>query len=100
MDLKIYVGTEHGAQTRLGRQLGCQPQLIYQWVNGVRPVPVGRCSAIERATDGAVSCEELRPDVRWGRLPDAAWPWHPEGRPLLDVSAPANPPAEAANAAA
>ena len=45
------------------------------------------CAEIERATAGAVTCEELRPDLRWQRMPDAAWLWHPQGRPLLDVAA-------------
>jgi DNA-binding transcriptional regulator YdaS (Cro superfamily) len=50
-------------------------------------VPPDRCPAIERATDGRVTCEELRPDVRWQRVPDAAWP-HALGRPCIDVAAP------------
>jgi DNA-binding transcriptional regulator YdaS (Cro superfamily) len=45
------------------------------------------CAEIERATDGAVTCEELRPDLRWQRMADAGWPWHAAGRPLLDVAA-------------
>lgn len=31
------------------------------------------------------TCEELRPDV-WHRVPDKSWPWHPKGRPLVDVT--------------
>ena len=44
------------------------------------------CCDIERALAGAVTCEELRPDLRWQRMADDLWPWHPNGRPLLDVS--------------
>jgi DNA-binding transcriptional regulator YdaS (Cro superfamily) len=44
------------------------------------------CAEIERATAGAVTCEELRPDLQWQRMADAAWPWHAQGRPLLDVA--------------
>jgi DNA-binding transcriptional regulator YdaS (Cro superfamily) len=44
------------------------------------------CAGVERATFGAVVCEELRPDLPWHRLPDACWPWHPAGRPLIDVA--------------
>lgn len=87
-----------GGPSAVARLVGCKPSSVIEW--RTRGIPPDRCAVIERATDGRVSCEQMRPDVRWGRLPDAAWPWHPEGRPLLDVSAPANPPAEAANAAA
>jgi DNA-binding transcriptional regulator YdaS (Cro superfamily) len=43
----------------------------------------GLCVAAEGATDGAVTCEELRPDVAWVRIKDKSWP-HPHGRPLVD----------------
>lgn len=68
-----------------------------QWLTGVRAVPPDRCPAIERATDGRVTVEELRPDLagRWYRVPDPDWP-HPKGRPLLDVAAPAAPVAAVA----
>lgn len=48
-------------------------------------VPSEQCPAIERATKGAVTVEELRPDARWHRVPDEAWPGG-RGRPLLDVA--------------
>lgn len=35
-------------------------------------VPAEYCPAIERATGGAVRCEELRPDVDWGYLREAS----------------------------
>ena len=85
MELLEYL-TKRGAQSALARALGCQPQLVWQWSRKVRDVPVDRCPAIERETAGAVPCEEQRPDVRWVRIPDPAWPWHAEGRPLIDVS--------------
>ncbi|MDT4679101.1 transcriptional regulator, partial [Escherichia coli] len=31
-----------------------------------------RCPAIEKATGGAVTCEELRPDIDWAYLRGAA----------------------------
>ena len=49
-------------------------------------VAVDACPAIERATGGAVTCEELRPDVEWIRFEDPDWAWHPAGRPLIDVT--------------
>ena len=87
MDLKTYVSAEHGAQTRLAKQINAQPQLVWQWANGVKPVPADRCASIERASGGQVPCEVMRPDLIWVRVPDAEWVWHTEGRPLLDLAA-------------
>ena len=84
MDLKTYVDQERGRQTSLANAIQAQPQLVWQWAN-VRQVPEDRCAAIERATDGAVTVEELRPDLTWVRVADKAWPHH-KGRPLLDVA--------------
>lgn len=86
MDLKTYVGKERGRQTALAVAVKAQPQLVWQWANN-RPVPADRCADIERASDGDVTCEELRPDLTWVRVPDKHWPWHRKGRPLLDVTA-------------
>lgn len=79
----------HGRQTELAVALSAQPQLVGQWAKGDRPIPIDRRPAIEAATRGAVRCEEMFPaqgqDAVWQRVSDAKWPWHPKGRPLLDV---------------
>jgi len=67
--------------------IGVNEQYLYQCLTRRRPTPPDRCPAIERATEGRVTCEELRPDVHWQRVPDPAWP-HPGGRPCIDVAAP------------
>jgi len=36
---------------------------IYQWTKN--RVPAEHCPKIEQATNGAVRCEDLRPDVAW-----------------------------------
>lgn len=63
---------EYLAQGRVARQLakdlGVNPVVISQWRTGVRRVPAERCPSIEEATAGAVTCEELRPDVDWNFL--------------------------------
>ncbi|WP_323120012.1 transcriptional regulator [Burkholderia alba] len=51
-----------GGKAALARLLGVKPPTVQQWANGARPVAVDRCVAIERATKGAVSRIELRPD--------------------------------------
>jgi DNA-binding transcriptional regulator YdaS (Cro superfamily) len=57
-----------GGQAALARYLGVKPPTVNQWVKSERPVPAERCPAIERATSGAVRCEDLRPDVDWAYL--------------------------------
>lgn len=86
MELKTWVDDQRGRQTTLAVEIDAQPQLVWQWANGVRQVPAERCHEIERATEGAVTCEELRPDLEWARIADKSWPWHERGRPVLDVT--------------
>ncbi|KAB8312269.1 helix-turn-helix domain-containing protein [Erwinia endophytica] len=61
-----------GSQAALARCLGLSPPTVNQWVSGKRPIPAERCLDIEKATLGAVTCEELRPDVDWGYLRETA----------------------------
>jgi DNA-binding transcriptional regulator YdaS (Cro superfamily) len=68
MKLAEWVDQERGRQSSLARAVGVDSQLVWQWARGVRQVPADRCPAIERATEGAVRCEELRPDVEWAVL--------------------------------
>lgn len=70
-----------GGLNSMSARIAASPQTIANWRS--RGVPEDRCPAIEHTTDGSVTCEELRPDVSWVRVPDATWP-HPEGRPLVD----------------
>lgn len=74
--------------------IGVNEQYLYQCLTRRRPTPPDRCPAIERATDGRVTCEELRGDITWQRVPDPAWP-HPQGRPCIDVAAPTQEPSHA-----
>jgi len=79
-----------GAAARLAADIGASSVLISQWTkegDERRPIPVERCAAIERATEGAVPCECMRTDVMWTRIADSAWPWHPNGRPVIEVTA-------------
>lgn len=66
-----YLST-HGRRSELAKRIGVNPQLLSQWIHGVRPVPAARCPAIEEATNGKVRCEDLRPDVAWHVLRKAA----------------------------
>ncbi len=61
-----------GSQAELARRIGGtikQPH-VWGWLHrGARQVPAEHCAAIERATAGAVSRYELRPDV-FGPAPE------------------------------
>lgn len=89
MELSDYFAAARGAQAELARALGIPQSLPSSWAaddaKKRRPVPLEHCPRIERATDGAVTCEELRPQEPWRRIPDACWP-NPNGRPVLDFA--------------
>ena len=58
---------------------------VWPWFNTDRKVPIEKCPLIELACGAQITCEQLRPDVGWGRIRDARWP-HPSGRPVHDLT--------------
>lgn len=83
MLLQKFIDDGRMSQTDLARLISVPAQLMWQWARGKRPVPIERCVAIERATDGAVTRQDLRPDD-WRDI----WPELADATP-----APAQPPA-------
>ncbi|MBA3622898.1 MAG: helix-turn-helix domain-containing protein [Methylibium sp.] len=75
-----------GSQSALAFAIDVKQPTVSEWLRGDRPIPLDRCHAIERATKGVVTCEELRPDVTWHRIPDKKWSWHKKGRPAHDLT--------------
>lgn len=61
-----------GGPSAAARKLGVKAPTVSQWRSGKRPIPADRCPEIERATAGAVTCEQLRPDVDWAYLRGSA----------------------------
>ena len=53
-----------GSQAALARHCGVVQTAVSNW-RARESIPAEYCPAIERATDGAVRCEDLRPDVDW-----------------------------------
>lgn len=78
---------QRGLASAIAEQAKVSRPYVWQFASGARRVPADCCPAIERATRANVTCEQLRPDVRWLRVPDADWP-HSGGRPCIDVAAP------------
>jgi len=56
-----------GSQKQLGLAVGVVPQVVNNWLRRGN-VPAEYCPGIERATKGAVRCEDLRPDADWAYL--------------------------------
>jgi DNA-binding transcriptional regulator YdaS (Cro superfamily) len=79
---------------KVAKNVGVISQWRSQW-QGRRPSPENAAAmeavtakhAQEAGLDPAtkVTCEELRPDINWTRIPDPEWPWHPGGRPVQEV---------------
>lgn len=61
-----------GGLTALAQKLNVTAQAVHQWVQKGR-VPAERARQIEAATEGRVTCHELRPDL---------YPAEPAGQPL------------------
>lgn len=70
-----------GGPSLVAKALGLAAPTVHGW----KLIPEARCPDIERWKNGEVTVEQMRPDKKWRRIPDPAWP-HPEGRPLLDVA--------------
>ena len=79
-----------GGVAGLARRLPSKPsvQRVSNWRE--RGVPSDECPGVERAVSAAVTCEDLRPDICWSRIPDPNWP-HPKGRPVIDHARPDAP---------
>ena len=60
MDLNTYLKTHK--QVELARVLGVTQGAVHQWANGLTAVAIERCVPIERATGGAVTRRDLRPN--------------------------------------
>jgi DNA-binding transcriptional regulator YdaS (Cro superfamily) len=53
---------ERGGQIKLAREINVPTVSIHHWAHGIRPVPAHAAVAIERATAGAVTRKDLRPN--------------------------------------
>lgn len=73
-----------GGPAAVARMAAVKPSSVTEWRR--RGIPPDRCTVLERLSGGVVHCEQMRPDLAWVRVADEGWPWHPAGKPLLDVA--------------
>lgn len=71
-------------QSAVAEALTVSKAAVSQWFS--KRVPIERCPDVERVLNGTLLCEEMRPDVRWVRVPDPEWVAHAAGRPLADLA--------------
>ncbi|MFG0610881.1 transcriptional regulator [Delftia sp. WSY_14] len=73
MKLSDYLHSQgRGSKARLARAIGAHASDLSDWLGGARSVPLHRCTAIEVATEGAVSRRDLRPDDWQSHWPELA----------------------------
>lgn len=72
MELKLWIETERGRAVALSRVIGVPSSFVSNWVTGKKGIPLERCTAIERATGGAVTRQDLRPDDWQDHWPELA----------------------------
>ncbi|MDS1141738.1 helix-turn-helix domain-containing protein [Pusillimonas sp. SM2304] len=72
---------ELGSASALARAINVTPQAVCFWRDGRRKTPAEQCAAIERATGGAVTRKDLRPDD-WHRI----WPELVTHEPVKDAA--------------
>ena len=79
MTLSEYITAQgRGAISALAKQIGAPIPDVSRWVSGDRPVPAGRCVAIEAATGGAVTRKDLKPLTWKAFWPELAKPQSPK----------------------
>ena len=74
MNLPDWLKLQHGRTLELARLVGRSGATVSEWSTGRKRVPADVCPDVEVATGGAVTCEEMRPDVKWHVLRATARP--------------------------
>ena len=77
---------QSGGRLKVAGLVGVTRYRIDQVARGEGAPQPAWCVVLERETSGAFTCEQISPGQRWVRIPDESWPWHPEGRPAIEVT--------------
>ena len=62
MELKAWLAEKHGRSMALARDIDVPPSFVSKMASGEKAIPAEHCKAIERFTNGKVTCQEMRPD--------------------------------------
>lgn len=90
MDLKNYLIESDTKKAEFARAINVSAALLHQWIEGIRPVAIQHCPAIEKQTGGKVTRKELRPDD-WHKI----WPELAAAPAPRRATDPAPPPGHA-----
>jgi DNA-binding transcriptional regulator YdaS (Cro superfamily) len=63
MLLNTWLSEARGRGAALARRLKVPPSMVTKMARGEKQVPLDHCPFIQSFTEGAVTCEELRPDA-------------------------------------
>lgn len=74
MKLSIWLKEQYGRGKMLSAAIGVPQSFVAKMAKGEKQVPVERCVSIERATNGAVTRSDLRPDDWQDIWPELAAP--------------------------
>lgn len=59
---EYFKNTNNVSISNFAKKIGVSRNVVYQWVNNIRPVPINRCRSIVVETNGSVTFSDLRPD--------------------------------------
>lgn len=68
MKLSQYISESNTSAASFARSVGVEPAAVSYWISGARNPSIEKCQRIEFVTDGAVRCEDMRPDLNWAYL--------------------------------
>ena len=69
MNLPTFLKTPGLNKAAFARRIGVSSAMLYQFENGIRPIPTKYAAAIETASGGQVTRQEMFPD-EW----ESIWP--------------------------
>lgn len=85
MNFSDWVNEQRGRSLAIAQAVGVTPPVVSDWVTGKKGIPMERCTAIERATGGAVTRKDLRPDDWQDHWPELAQALANTTQPATDV---------------
>jgi DNA-binding transcriptional regulator YdaS (Cro superfamily) len=92
MKFTEWVNEQRGRSLAIAQAVGVTPPVVSDWVTGKKGIPLERCTAIERATGGAVTRKDLRPDDWQDHWPELSPALANTAQPATESVAPTGDP--------